>query len=595
MPADYRQYPFAKGHRPHGWAETTVGEVLLEIQSGFSSGKHNQTGQGIPHLRPMSVSPLGEITLEGVRYIAPEAGNSRLAEGDVLFTNTSSTVWVGKTAVVRQPGDWAFSNHMTRLRVGTGMDPEFVARQLHYLCMCGYFAFHCKKHINQSSIAGGQLAEDVPFRCPPAKEQSRITSKLTRLLKRERNVRKALETLRALIQEYRAAVLEAACTGRLVPTEAELARKERREYEPASALLERILHERRTKWEADQLAKMRAAGKEPRDDKWKDRYEEPVGSQTKLTLPEGWTTASINALIDEPLCNGVSIAGSDRPPGVRALRLSAMSDHGFDYQDVRYLPLTQNSISDLWVRKRDFFISRGNGSLSLVGRGTVAQKPPYKVIFPDTMIRLRICSIEQAVGWVPGIWTSTLVRRQIVARAKTTAGIWKVSQPSVESIALPLPPLEEQKRIVAELKRRFASLTRIENEVLGAIDQTTGLRASFFRRAIAGKLVEQSEGEDSAELLISAIAVQRTQLAEKRKREGRKKMKKKIERVNERRDLVEILAEHPEGLTPERLLLAAGYSADEVPSFYQQLRKAEGMIEETRPARKVVLLKRRKP
>jgi hypothetical protein len=44
MAADYQQYPFPKGKHPSGWAETTVGEVMLEIRSGYSSGKHNQTG-----------------------------------------------------------------------------------------------------------------------------------------------------------------------------------------------------------------------------------------------------------------------------------------------------------------------------------------------------------------------------------------------------------------------------------------------------------------------------------------------------------------------------------------------------------------------
>src|SRR5205823_2068751 len=142
-----------------------------EIRSGYSSGKHNQAGQGIPHLRPMNVSPEGQISMEDVRYVAPSAGSLRLAKADVLFTNTSSTVWVGKTALVEKPSDWGFSNHMTRLRVADGISPEFVARQLHYLCLSGYFAFHCKKHINQSSVAGAQLAAEVPFRLPPANEQ----------------------------------------------------------------------------------------------------------------------------------------------------------------------------------------------------------------------------------------------------------------------------------------------------------------------------------------------------------------------------------------------------------------------------------------
>ena len=215
MSSDYRQYPFAEGKHPPGWVETTVGNIALEIRSGYSSGKHNQTGQGIPHLRPMNVSPVGDISMEDVRYVSPNAGDLRLAKDDVLFTNTSSTVWVGKTALVEKPYDWGFSNHMTRLRVATGMSPEFVARQLHCLCINGYFAFHCKKHINQSSIAGKQLAEDVPFRLPPANEQKRIASKLRRLLIRERRLREDLDALPTLMQQYRTSVLEAACTGRL--------------------------------------------------------------------------------------------------------------------------------------------------------------------------------------------------------------------------------------------------------------------------------------------------------------------------------------------------------------------------------------------
>ena len=77
------------------------------------------------------------------------------------------------------------------------------------------------------------------------------------------------------LKRYRASVLKAACEGRLVPTEAELARKEGRTYETGEQLLARILKERRAKWETDQLAKMHAAGKPPKDDDWKKKYKEP--------------------------------------------------------------------------------------------------------------------------------------------------------------------------------------------------------------------------------------------------------------------------------------------------------------------------------
>ena len=57
-----------------------------------------------------------------------------------------------------------------------------------------------------------------------------------------------LRRVQANLKRYRAAVLKAACEGKLVPTEAELARREGRSYETGAQLVERILTERRQKW-----------------------------------------------------------------------------------------------------------------------------------------------------------------------------------------------------------------------------------------------------------------------------------------------------------------------------------------------------------
>ena len=65
-------------------------------------------------------------------------------------------------------------------------------------------------------------------------------------------------------------------------------------YETGEQLLARILKERRAKWEADQLAKMLAAGKPPKDNDWKKKYKEPEPPDTTNLpeLPEGWTWAT---------------------------------------------------------------------------------------------------------------------------------------------------------------------------------------------------------------------------------------------------------------------------------------------------------------
>jgi type I restriction enzyme S subunit len=166
-----------------------------------------------------------------------------------------------------------------------------------------------------------------------------------------------------------------------------------------------------------------------------------------------------------------------------------MGERGFNYKIIRYLPISESIANDLQVLEGDFFVSRGNGSLALVGRSTLAQPPPFQVVFPDTMIRLRFSVVLRDSRWIPTIWPSESVRRQIGRSVKTTAGIWKIAQPQVASIVLPLPPLAEQHRIVAEVETH---LTRLEAAV-AALERAKArlkrYRASVLKAACEGRLV----------------------------------------------------------------------------------------------------------
>jgi hypothetical protein len=112
MSGDYRKYPFRKDPCPPGWVETTVGDILLELQNGFSSSKHNREALGIPHLRPMNVSPEGEIIMEDVQYIPQSAGSLRLAEGD----NMRNLLPMGRdcNTVFKKTQDLIFANGARR-------------------------------------------------------------------------------------------------------------------------------------------------------------------------------------------------------------------------------------------------------------------------------------------------------------------------------------------------------------------------------------------------------------------------------------------------------------------------------------------------
>ena len=88
------------------------------------------------------------------------------------------------------------------------------------------------------------------LRLPPLPEQHRIVAEIEKQFTRLDASESALKRAQANLRRYRASVLKAACEGKLVPTEAALAQAEGRDYEPADQLLERILAERRARWEA---------------------------------------------------------------------------------------------------------------------------------------------------------------------------------------------------------------------------------------------------------------------------------------------------------------------------------------------------------
>lgn len=203
---ELQHYPIDLESLPQSWAVASIKDVSTAVQPGFPSGKHNQEGQGVPHLRPMNISREGSIDLSGVKYVQDLHG-PRLDDGDVLFNNTNSPALVGKTAAITAPGDWAFSNHMTRIAPARGVSNRYLAFHLHFLWMSGYFRYRCVNHVNQASISSGPLSTTVPLAIPPLAEQERIVAAIEEQFSRLDAGVAALELVLTNLNRYVRAVL----------------------------------------------------------------------------------------------------------------------------------------------------------------------------------------------------------------------------------------------------------------------------------------------------------------------------------------------------------------------------------------------------
>ena len=190
-----------------------------------------------------------------------------------------------------------------------------------------------------------------------------------------------------------------------------------------------------------------------------------------------------------------------------------MTGSGFNYSERRYIPISPETAVALAIKEGDFFVSRGNGSLHLLGRPVVAQEPPEQIVFPDTMIRLRFAIPSPFPRFVNYLWSGRLLRNQIEKKARTTAGIYKISQRDIESFRLPIPPIQEQGRIVAKIDELFSDLDAGVANLLRVRANLKRYRAAVLKAAVEGKLTEDWRAKhpdtEPASVLLERILIER--------------------------------------------------------------------------------------
>ncbi len=338
---------------PAGWTRLTMGEVGRWFGGGTPSKANPRfwTDGNIPWVSPKDMKR--DLITDAQDHITEEA----------VAKSATNLVEAGSVLIVVRSGILQHTLPVAVAQRQVALNQDLKAVKPRENIRSDYLALALKafeRDILRTCTKAGTTVQSLElpvflrFEIPvaPLAEQRRIVAEIEKQFTRLEAGVAALRRVQANLKRYRAAVLKAACEGRLVPTEAELAKAGNRKFETGEDLLGRILAERRQNWQG------RGQHKQPAT---------PVTANLP-TIPDGWTWASVEQLLREPLCNGVSVKGSNNPPGVRALRLSAMSDSGFDYSEARYLPLAEADVDDLWIQEGDFFMSRGNGSLRLVGR-----------------------------------------------------------------------------------------------------------------------------------------------------------------------------------------------------------------------------------
>ena len=202
---------------PTSWVRLRLTELTKTINPGFPCGRHNNEGRGVLHVRPMNIDREGRINLVNTKYVETNIYDS-LSKGDILFNNTNSSELVGKTTYIESDTNWAYSNHMTRIRINNPLiNNKWISTYLHFLFLSGYFGGICIHHVNQSSVSSRVLSEKIPIPIPSISEQNFILQNIDQYFS---IVNKEFETINCLLEQsktLRQSILKKAFEGKLVP------------------------------------------------------------------------------------------------------------------------------------------------------------------------------------------------------------------------------------------------------------------------------------------------------------------------------------------------------------------------------------------
>lgn len=505
---------------PTAWSVCSIGDVSKALSGvGFPKTLQGRTDGEIPFFKVGDISRAvtsGESQLTKAQHCITKAELAALRTrvmpaNTIVFAKIGEAVKLNRRAVLAQPS-LVDNNVMALVPEKSIVNPMYLLWFMRTVKLSAL-----TQATTVPSVRKGDV-ERIGLPLAPLPEQHRIVEAIESYLTRLDDAKASLERVQRNLERYRASVLKAAVEGRLVPTEAELARREGRDYEPASELLKRILAERKTRWIEDAAEKAlakaeekaRRAGKPwtPEDDARalqkarKDaeaKYKEPAPPDT-TDLPEGWcwsTLMGISSLVTD---------GDHNPPkrveqGIPHLtarhvkdwtllteRCSFISEEGFERTRARYEPRPRDIIltcvgtvgeAAIVPEGLVFSADRNLAGIRLAGQDVLPEYVLSYLSAPDTQISLRRLSGSTAQ---PHLYLGDL--RQIL---------------------LPLPPRAEQLRIIAVRDRLLSITASVWDAVALEKERCAALHQSILKWAFEGKLVEQDPNDEPAPALLKRI------------------------------------------------------------------------------------------
>lgn len=428
---------------PESWRWVRYSELMNSMSTGpFGSMLHKSdyVQNGIPLVNPANIVN-GRITASNKMMVSAETAKKlesyMLQTGMIIMGRRGE---MGRCAVVgRQENGWL---------CGTGsffMMPT-CHMYVHYISML--FSTPCAKgYLSGASVGttmnnlNHKILSDMPVPLPPLAEQKRIVAKIEELLPYLDRYEKAWKRLEEFNRRFPAdmqkSILQMAIQGKLV--------EQRPEEGTGEELYRQIQAEKQALIKAGKIKKEKP-------------LPEIAEDEVPFEIPDGWKWVRLGDV--------ASVLGGKRIPagrtlttentGYKYIRVSDMKNGSVSIDSLLYVPSDiYPSISRYIINKEDVYITVA-GTIGRVG------KIPQQIDgsnLTENADRLVFQFLDQ--DWLIRCLESQLIQQQIID-ATTKVGQPKLAIKRIQELLLPLPPVAEQKRIVARLEEILPLCERLK-------------------------------------------------------------------------------------------------------------------------------------
>ena len=435
---------------PEGWEWCRLGNITDTIQYGLSNSAEST---GTHRLLRITDIQEGKVNWDTVPFTKTnEPDKYTLHINDIVFARTGATV--GKSFLITKlPYESVYASYLIRIRLIGNVSPQYIYQFFNSRC---YWEQITGKAVGvgQPNCNGTALKElFIPL--PPINEQKQIVPTAGSLLKYADAISNEEEQLINLISSAKSKILDLAIRGKLVPQDSN--------DEPASVLLERIRAEK------EELIK---AGKIKRDRKESiifrgedNSYYEKIGDKVRcidaeipFDLPELWTFARLKHI-------GGIVGGGTPKTNISEYwdgNIPWLTPADLSGYDSMYISNSSRTITDFGLKSSSaqmlptnsiLFSSRAPIGYTAIATNPVCTNQGFKSVVPYDF------------SMSPYLYYSLKARTDNIIQRATGTTFKEISGSEMAETIIPIPPLDEQSKIVEKVTQLQEVISLIEKSL----------------------------------------------------------------------------------------------------------------------------------